>query len=83
MSTEDATIGYPPHAVASFRTWVTANRVTLTDWTATCGATGQAVGTRPFGKAGSARRRELCRACWPASWATYHPKPVDLSETQA
>ena len=83
MSAVDPTVGYPVHAVASFQVSVTPNQVTLTDWTATCGATGQAVGTGPFGLSGSARWRELCKACWPARHATHHPKPVDLSEAQA
>ncbi|MES2211385.1 MAG: hypothetical protein V4515_14575 [Chloroflexota bacterium] len=47
----------------------------LTDWTAACGASGQQVGTAPFGQAGSARKAELCKACFPAGHGTYHPDP--------
>lgn len=77
MSAVDITVGYPVHAVADYATRVTQHGVTLTDWTAACGATGQIVGTAPFGTAGSARRAELCKPCWPAGHATYHPTPVD------
>jgi hypothetical protein len=76
VSAADPTVGYPVHAVAGYRTTVTKHGVTLKDWRATCGATGQAVGTDPFGLSGSARKTELCKACWPAGHATFHPTPV-------
>lgn len=79
MSAVDPTVGYPVHAVESYARRVTENGVTLTAWRATCGATGEAVGTSPFGLSGSARWRELCRACWPARHATHHPAPVEVS----
>jgi hypothetical protein len=76
MSAMDATVGYPVHAVARYAQRRTENGVVLTDWAATCGATGQQVGSTPFGTAVSARWRELCRTCWPARHVTYHPEPV-------
>lgn len=79
MAATDWTVGYPVHAVADYAISRTAHGVTLTDWKAACGATGQAVGTDPFGSSGSARRAELCRACWPAGHATYHRRPTQTA----
>jgi hypothetical protein len=76
VSAVDVTVGYPVHAVARYAERDNGNGVLITDWLATCGATGQAVGTGPFGLSGSARWRELCRDCWPARHATPHPPPV-------
>lgn len=80
MSAADITVGYPVHAVARYAQRDNGHGVTLTDWQATCGATGQAVGSNPFGVSGSARWRELCPACWPARHATYHPRPVKVDQ---
>ena len=80
MSAMDATIGYPVHAVAEYAEHDNPHGVRLTDWRAACGATGQAVGRGPFGRAGSARKRELCRQCWPAGHATHHPAPRLVAE---
>jgi hypothetical protein len=78
MSAVDMTVGYPVHAVATYAEWTNKHRVTFTDWKATCGATGTATGGSgtAFGRSGSARKAELCRTCWPAGHATYHPAPV-------
>lgn len=77
MSAVDVTVGYPVHAVAEYREWKNAHDVAFTDWTATCGVTGTATGaaSTAFGLSGSARKRELCRACWPAGHATFHAEP--------
>lgn len=78
MSAADVTIGYPVHAVERYAQRVTEHGLTLTDWRAACGATGQALGRDPFGLSGSARWRELCVACWPARHATPHAQPVKV-----
>jgi hypothetical protein len=78
VSAVDLVVGYPVHAVARYASRVTERAVTITDWQATCGATGTTVGRNPFGLSGSARWRELCRACWPARHATQHPTPVKV-----
>ncbi len=70
------TIGYPVHAVAQYAEKITNHGVHLTRWVATCGATGEVVGSNPFGVSGSARWRELCVDCWPARHATSHPTPA-------
>jgi hypothetical protein len=70
------TAGYPPHAVRTYRQEVTGHGVTITEWTAACGADGSLTGTDPFKPAGQARRLELCRACFPAGHGTYHPDPI-------
>lgn len=78
MSVSDASAGYPVHAVASLRRHVTQNGITLTDWTATCGETGQLVGSRArMDCARYALSAELCKTCWPAGHRTYHPDPVE------
>lgn len=79
MSAVDITAGYPVHAVARFAQRTNTHGVVITDWRATCGATGQEIGSQPFGTAGSARRKELCRACWSAGHATPHEKPSQVS----
>lgn len=84
VSAADAVIGYPVHAVATYRRWTNPFMVQFTDWTATCGATGFTSGHRPFGLSGSARKAELCRACWPSgSHADYHPDPVKVASDGA
>lgn len=77
MSALDLTAGYPVHAVAEYREWQNAHCASFTDWTAVCGATGTESGFAGFapGLAGSARRAELCRSCWPAGHATQHGSP--------
>jgi hypothetical protein len=82
VSAADISVGYPVHAVAEFRQWENQHGVHFTDWKAACGATGTATGrtSTAFGLSGSARKRELCRACWPAGHATFHQRPRDLVE---
>ena len=78
MSAADMSVGYPVHAVAEYREWVNPHRVAFTDWTAACGATGTVAGrpnSQAFGLSGSARKAELCKACWPFGHETPHPKP--------
>lgn len=77
MSATDVAAGYPVHAVTTFRRWTNPHGVQFTEWTATCGATGTETGHR-LKTAQSARWRELCRTCWPARHATYHPDPVEV-----
>lgn len=81
MTALTLTVGYPPHALAEYTERDTANGVRLTDWRAVCGATGQQVGRDPFRPAGIARKRELCRACFPAGHATFVPDPVRRDAT--
>lgn len=81
MSSLDPTVGYPVHAVAEYAMRENPHGIRLTDWRAACGATGQSVGRDPFGRAGSARVRELCRQCWPAGHTTYHPAPKRVDAT--
>lgn len=78
MSAADVSVGYPVHAVASYRNWTNQWGARFVNWTATCGASGTLSGHADdaFGLSGSARRKELCRACWPAGHATQHPRPV-------
>jgi hypothetical protein len=80
MSADTQTVGYPVHAVATYRKRVTENGVTLTDWAAACGAEGQLVGAMArFGRAGSARKMELCTSCWPSGdHRKYHPEPKEV-----
>lgn len=79
MSAADPVAGYPVHAVATFRRWVNPHGAQFTDWTAACGAARTDSGHRPFGLSGSARRAELCRACWPSrSHHDYRPDPVEV-----
>lgn len=82
MSAVDVTVGYPVHAVETYAQRNNGHGVTLTDWRATCGAVGQAIGARPFGVSGSARWRELCARCFPARHATPHRAPVKVEATQ-
>ena len=79
MAASDMAAGYPVHAVESYGTRVTQHDVTITDWTATCGATGQQIGRGRLGTAGSARKAELCKTFWPNDHATFHPKPINTS----
>jgi hypothetical protein len=77
MSAADLSVGYPVHAVAEYREWRNQHGVHFVDWRAYCGATGTAGGTAAtaLGTAASARRAELCKACWPAGHATPHERP--------
>jgi hypothetical protein len=79
MSAYDAAAGYPVHAVASFRRWTNQHGARFTNWTATCGATGQVSGHQ-LKDAHSARTAELCPKCWPAGHRTYHPEPTQIRE---
>lgn len=83
MSADDISVGYPVHALAEYSVWTNPHGASFTDWKAACGATGRTSSSPQFafGKAGSARRRELCKTCWPAGWATPHsnPRRVDAS----
>lgn len=85
MSAVTITVGYPVHAVRTFRRWQNSHQVRFTDWAAACGQTGTRTGwplggrdDTTFGRAGSARRAELCRACFPAGHSTSHPEPVEV-----
>lgn len=76
MSASTVTVGYPVHRVASFSEHDTDNQVRITKWTAGCGASGKAVGLRPFGQAGTARAKELCPPCFDRGLRGYYPDPV-------
>lgn len=64
MSADTITAGYPVHAVATFRRWENDFGMKGVKFTAQCGFAGS-VGSFGFGKAGSARSRELCPRCFP------------------
>lgn len=73
------TIGYPVHAVATYRRWTNAHGCNFTDWTAVCGANATAVGHRPFRPALDARRLELCPTCFPGRNVRHpHPAPREV-----
>ena len=76
MSTSTVTVSYPVHRVARYSQHDTANQVRITDWTTGCGVNGRAVGLRPFGQAGTARRKELCPPCFDQGVHGYYPEPV-------
>ena len=78
MSTRTLVAGYPCHAVATYSVTFNQHGVRLTTWSAACGATGDIVCQTRFNTAGSARKAELCRACFPAGHATYHPAAVKV-----
>ena len=74
------TIGYPVHAVATYRRWTNPHGCHFTDWTAVCGASATAVGHRPFGSVLDARRLELCTACFPGRNVRHlHPEPREVA----
>lgn len=82
MSAVTAVAGYPVHAVVSFTRRTNPHGARFTDWRGACGATGTETGHGPFGLAGSARRLELCPACFPGrSWyAVHYADPVEMVE---
>lgn len=75
MGVADLTVGYPVHAVAKYRNWRNQHDAMFMDWVAACGVTGTVSGHSTFGTASSARKRELCRKCWPEGYFTFHPAP--------
>lgn len=81
MSTGTVTVGYPVHALKTYRYWKNRHGVWMTDWTAHCGASGGAGGKYTFGVAGNARRLELCPQCFPGRKhnGVNYPDPIDLS----
>lgn len=81
MSADTPVVGYPVHRVATYSRWTNPHGAVFTDWTAACGATGSESGHRPFGKAGSARRAELCRVCFMRSGTHggYYPEPRQVA----
>ena len=57
--------GLSDDQIATFARWTNQHGVAFTDWSAACGATGYLTGFRStFGKAGDARRLELCAVCF-------------------
>lgn len=80
MSASTVTVGYPVHALASYRRWTNQYEARFTDWTAVCGASGTTAGQLGvFGVAGTARKRELCPACFPGrDHHVYIPDPTEL-----
>lgn len=81
MSTGTVTVGYPVHALKTYRYWKNRHGAWMTDWTAHCGASGGAGGKHTFGVAGNARRLELCPRCFPGRKhnGVNYPDPIDLS----
>lgn len=80
MSAADVSVGYLVHAVAEYQERTNPHGVAFTDWTAACGVAGTVTGrsATAFGLSGNARKRELCRSCWPAGHATYHQRPKQV-----
>lgn len=84
MSALTVTAGYPVHRVAQYARWANQHGANFTDWVAPCGFGGTASGhpngyTSPFGKAGSARRLELCPNCFPGRDMHGHfPDPIEV-----
>jgi hypothetical protein len=80
MSALTKTAGYPVHRVVEFSRWTNPHQVSFTDWTAACGVTGYLAGwMSTFGKAGDARRLELCTSCFPGRRRDGHfPDPVEV-----
>jgi hypothetical protein len=84
MSALTPIAGYPCHRVVQFSRWTNPHGVAFTDWTGACGAKDTKAGQhRVFGKAGDARRLELCPTCFPGRIATgvnapYFPDPVEV-----
>lgn len=76
MSADTITIGYPVHALARWAAWTNPHGANFVDWAAHCGQTGTATGHDPFGRAGSARKAELCRVCFPDGHRTVRERPV-------
>jgi hypothetical protein len=80
MSAVTPIVGYPCHRPFSFTRWENQHGVWFTDWVAACGAKGYLAGsTSTFGKAGDARRKELCSSCFPGQrhdgdW----PDPIEV-----
>lgn len=70
-------VGYPVHAVKTFRPWVNRHGAIFTEWEAFCGAIGTELGAGPLRSVLGARKFELCRVCWPNDHRTYHPAPVE------
>ena len=85
MSALTITAGYPVHAVKKYYEWTNEHGVLFVDWLAHCGAKGTLTGHRPFGMAGSARRAELCRVCFPGQRhdAAVYPEPVRVYSPEA
>lgn len=77
-----ATIGYPVHAVRTYSDWQNDHGVWITRYATACGREDSTIGRAPsvFGDVLSARRLELCEACFPGrSHRTYHPAPERVS----
>jgi hypothetical protein len=72
------TAGYPVHAVKTYRLWRNPHGAAFLSWRGACGATGTISG-HELGTAGAARKRELCRTCFPAGHRTDHPDPVQYT----
>lgn len=79
MSADTPSVGYPVHAVASFARITNQHGARFIDWTAQCGDSGTTTGA--LGKAGSARKAELCRECFPTGhWNSCKiDQPQDLT----
>lgn len=88
MTADTPVAGYPVHRVTTFSRWTNPHGVDFTDWAAACGVTDTKAGRYGvFGKAGSARRAELCPTCFPGRIATgpgsYFPDPVEVPSQRA
>jgi hypothetical protein len=69
-------VGHPVHRPVRYREWTNPHGADFTDWEAACGYVSTTSGStrftgRPpmaFSSVLSARRKELCRTCWPDRW---------------
>lgn len=84
MSAVTPVAGYPCHRPVQFSRWTNQHGMGFTDWVAACGATGYLTGAAAeFGRAGSARRKELCPSCFPGQRHDGHwPEPVEVPKEQ-
>jgi hypothetical protein len=78
MSANTLTVGYPVHVVAAYRRTTNPHCVQFTDYRTVCGI--EDTTTSGFGRAGTARRLELCLDCFPTrDVKAYFPEPEPLS----
>jgi hypothetical protein len=72
-------VGYPCHRPVRYWKWTNQHGIQFTEWVAACGAEGYLAGAMStFGKAGEARRLELCATCFPGRNIHAHfPDPIE------
>ena len=79
MSADTMTAGYPAHRVIAFCRWRNEHEAPMTTWFSACSINrtqGGHLGV--LGRAGAARRSELCRVCFPAGMGQSFSDPTEL-----